>query len=71
MPEAHDLRGLSCPEPTERARRAILARAPDELRLLVDDPSAREHLERMGPGLGYTVEAVRHARHDEVVLRRA
>lgn len=64
-----DLRGLSCPEPSERTLRALQA-APAELRVLVDDPAAREHLERLGARLGYAVVATRHRAHDEVVLRR-
>lgn len=69
MADALDLRGLCCPEPMDRTWRA-LASKPLELRVLVDDPSARDNLTRLGARLGYSVETKDEATHEEIVLRR-
>lgn len=66
-----DLRGLSCPEPSELTRLALRRDAPAELRVLVDDPAALEHLTRLAPRLGYTATASAKEDHDEVVLVRS
>lgn len=69
MTEELDLRGLCCPEPLDRTVRALGGK-PAELRVLVDDPSARSNIERMGARLGYSVEATKRPRHEELLLRK-
>lgn len=48
-----DCRGLSCPEPVVRTKRAIGGQ--NELAVIVDNVAARENVTRLGNALGYDV----------------
>ena len=50
-----DCRGLGCPEPVIRTKRA-LKDSPSGLDVLVDDRAARENVPRYAEALGYSVD---------------
>lgn len=70
MPDAIDARGLSCPEPSDLAYRALAGRRAAALRILVDDPASREQLERLARQFDYTMRITRAGDHDDILLER-
>jgi len=50
-----DARGRACPEPVLLTRRAI-DQSPEGVRVLVDNTTARENVNRFAVNLGYKVE---------------
>jgi TusA-related sulfurtransferase len=57
-----DARGLSCPEPVLRARRAIVAAAPgSDLEVLVETVTSRENVLRAARSLGCAVRVEEEA----------
>lgn len=48
-----DCRGLSCPEPIVRTKKAISNEK--ELTILVDNVAAKENVSRLGSALGFNV----------------
>ncbi|MEW6243134.1 MAG: sulfurtransferase-like selenium metabolism protein YedF [Bacillota bacterium] len=55
MAEVVDCRGLPCPEPVVRAKRAVEA-SSDVVQVLVDDVVARENLVKLGRGMNWRVD---------------
>ncbi|MBI2901864.1 MAG: sulfurtransferase TusA family protein [Planctomycetes bacterium] len=66
MSETIDARGLSCPEPSDLAFRALFGRKVADLVVLVDDPASREHLERLADRLGYRLTRAARGDHEEM-----
>jgi len=55
MAEVVDCRGLPCPEPVVRAKRAV-EDSSDIVEVLVDDVVARENLVKLGRGMNWKVD---------------
>jgi len=55
MPMIVDARGLACPEPVIRTKKALDAH--DEVTVLVDNTTALENVKRLGTATGCTVDA--------------
>jgi tRNA 2-thiouridine synthesizing protein A len=56
-----DARGLSCPEPVLRARKAIAGMAAGgELEVLVESVTSRENVRRTATSMGCTVDVQEH-----------
>ncbi|MCS7253843.1 MAG: sulfurtransferase TusA family protein [Armatimonadota bacterium] len=51
-----DCRGLLCPEPVIRARRALEAIEKGKVIVLVDPGAPKENISRMARSMGYDVE---------------
>lgn len=49
-----DARGLSCPEPVIKAKKA-LSGSPKEIQVIVDNNVAKENVSRLLESTGYTV----------------
>jgi len=56
MGEVVDVRGLSCPEPVVRTKKALEAISSDEVVVLIDREAAKENVLRLARSLGCTVE---------------
>ncbi|MFP4057357.1 MAG: sulfurtransferase-like selenium metabolism protein YedF [Candidatus Brocadiia bacterium] len=54
--ETIDVRGLACPEPVIRTKKAIEENPNSVLTILIDDPAARENVTRMAASLGAQVQ---------------
>jgi TusA-related sulfurtransferase len=50
-----DARGLSCPEPAMLARQALQKLGKGQLKVIVDNRTARDNVTRIGNKLGWTV----------------
>lgn len=50
-----DARGFSCPMPVVMVQKEVKAKAPAELKVLVDDACAVENITRYGKNEGYAV----------------
>jgi tRNA 2-thiouridine synthesizing protein A len=61
-----DTRGLACPEPVMRTRRAISDTGASSLAVLVSEQVSAENIERMARTLGWTV--ARHPDGDDIRL---
>ncbi|NLM46315.1 MAG: hypothetical protein GX200_05910 [Firmicutes bacterium] len=61
-----DVRGLSCPEPVIRVKKAIEANPGEPLTVLCDSFVAAENIRRLSGSLGYKCETVEN--DDEFVL---
>lgn len=68
MREVIDARGLTCPAPSDLAFQAMFGRRAQELRVLVDDPASRDHLQTLAAKLGYRISVVRADDYDTVDL---
>jgi len=67
-----DVRGLSCPEPVLRARRAIAGLAAGEdLEVLVETATARENVLRAARSMGCAVEIEDRAGGYRLLVRPA
>jgi len=66
-----DARGLACPEPVVRARKALAERAAAEIVVLVDNDAAAENVARMARMTGCEVALEDRGGHLGVVLRRS
>ena len=65
-----DARGLACPEPVVRARKALAQSAATEVTVLVDDGASAENVARMGRMSGCEVALEDRGGYLGVVLRR-
>ena len=52
-----DVRGLSCPEPAMRAKRAMRELGSGKIEVLIDSGTARDNVERLARLGGWSVEA--------------
>lgn len=52
-----DARGRACPEPVLMARKALVQNT-DEIKVLVDNVTAKENIKRFALNNGYNVDAV-------------
>lgn len=50
-----DCRGQQCPQPVVQVRRQMLAEPAAPLRVVVDDPAARDNIGKLAAGRGYAV----------------
>jgi len=48
-----DCRGLACPQPVLRAKKALDNMQEEEVLVIVDNPAAKENLERLANFLNY------------------
>ncbi len=70
--ETIDARGLSCPEPVLRARRAVQASdAGTELVVLVESVTSRENVRRTAASMGCTVSIEDHDRGFRLLIKKA
>ncbi|MDO4712031.1 MAG: sulfurtransferase TusA family protein [Peptostreptococcaceae bacterium] len=60
-----DARGLSCPEPVIRTKKA-LANSPKEIQVLVDNNVAKENVTRLLESGGYTIN-IKEEQEDIVI----
>jgi tRNA 2-thiouridine synthesizing protein A len=51
-----DARGLSCPEPALRARKAVAGQTAGTIAILVDSGTARDNVARVGENAGWSVK---------------
>lgn len=51
-----DARGLSCPQPVLLTKNALSEGIKDNLKVFVDNPTARENVSRFGRSQGFDVE---------------
>ena len=66
-----DARGLSCPEPVIRARKAIAGLAQgEELEVLVETVTSRENVSRAARSLGCSVEVEDQADGFRMIIRK-
>jgi len=66
-----DARGLACPEPVLRVRRALAETAATAITVLVDDDAPAENVARLARLAGCDVSLEQRADHVAVVLARA
>jgi selenium metabolism protein YedF len=66
-----DARGLTCPEPVVRARKALVESAATEITVLVDDDAAAENVARMARMAGCEVANEDRGGYFGIVLRRS
>ncbi len=60
-----DARGLSCPEPVIRTKKALTG-SPKEIRVLVDNNVAKENVKRALEASGYSVKIKEDA--DDIII---
>jgi TusA-related sulfurtransferase len=65
-----DARGLSCPEPVVRTRKALAALAEGRVDVLVDTVTSRENVSRYARSQGWTAEVKDEGDHFVVSLRK-
>jgi selenium metabolism protein YedF len=65
-----DARGLTCPEPVVRARKALVESAATEITVLVDNDAAAENVARMARMAGCEVAHEDRGGYFGIVLRR-
>jgi tRNA 2-thiouridine synthesizing protein A len=51
-----DVRGLSCPIPVVKTKKAMDADAKDVINVLIDNATARENVTRLASSRGYAVK---------------
>jgi len=66
-----DTRGLACPEPVVRARKALLEPKATVITVLVDNDAAAENVARMARMTGCEVALEERGGHFAIVLRRS
>jgi TusA-related sulfurtransferase len=57
--KAVDARGLSCPEPALRAKRAMRDLGSGRIEVIIDNGTARDNVERVARLGGWSVEAAK------------
>ena len=65
-----DARGLSCPEPVIRTKKALGALSGGRVDILVDTVTARENVSRFARSQGWTAEAKEEDNHFRVELKK-
>lgn len=65
-----DARGLSCPEPVIRTKKALASLSGGRVDILVDTVTARENVSRYARSQGWTAEAVEEDNHFRVALKK-
>ncbi len=70
MEKEIDARGLACPAPVLQTREIIAAQSPARVKVLVDNPAARENVSRFLSLQGYTVQSVARGTDFHLVARR-
>ncbi len=65
-----DARGLSCPEPVIRTKKALGALSGGRVDILVDTVTARENVSRFARSQGWTAEAAEADGHFRVELKK-
>jgi TusA-related sulfurtransferase len=65
-----DARGLSCPEPVIRTRKALTSVTGGRVDILVDTVTARENVSRYARSQGWTAEARDEGDHFVVSLKK-
>ena len=65
-----DARGLSCPEPVSRTKKALGSLGGGRVDFLGDTVTARENVSRYARSQGWTAEAVEEDNHFRVVLKK-
>ena len=65
-----DARGLSCPEPVIRTKKALASLGGGRVDILVDTVTARENVSRYARSQGWTAEAVEEDNHVRVALKK-
>jgi len=66
-----DARGLTCPEPVVRARKALLESKATAITVLVDNDAAAENVARMARMIGCEVALEDRGGHFGIVLKRS
>lgn len=67
-----DARGLSCPEPVLRARKAIgTLEAGGQLEVLVESVTSRENVRRTAQSMGCTVEVAEDGDGFRLLIKRS
>ncbi len=65
-----DARGLSCPEPVIRTKKALGSLGGGRVDILVDTVTARENVSRFARSQGWTAEAAEEEDHFRVELKK-
>jgi len=66
-----DARGLACPEPVVRARKALIESGATEITVLVDNDASAENVARMARMTGCEVALEERRGHFGVILKRS
>ena len=65
-----DARGLSCPVPVMKTKKALENSAETEIVVLLDEEVAKENVTRLAGSFGYTVEVVANAGEFTLSLKK-